>query len=61
MPKTVPPQDGLEIECLDADMTRDGLIAILKRLKFENGFSVLKVDRHVRDYLVSAIKPRASR
>jgi hypothetical protein len=59
MPTPTPKSDELEIgEWLNADMTRDDLIDILQHLRFEKGFSVVRLDRHVRDYLVTSIKSR---
>jgi hypothetical protein len=43
-------------EDLDADMTRTDLIEVLERLRFNNGHSVVRIDRDVRDFLVRLLE-----
>jgi hypothetical protein len=41
-----------EREVLDADMSRSDLVDVLRRLKFEEQYCTLWLDRPVRDYLI---------
>jgi hypothetical protein len=43
---------------LDGDMTCDLLTWTLQRLPFRHGVVTLEMDRHVRDYLVNALRRR---
>jgi hypothetical protein len=46
---------------LDADMTADDLVANLNALHFakDRRFHAVVLDRHVRDYLVNALRRRS--
>jgi hypothetical protein len=43
-------------ERLDADMTAADIIAILERLRFEQQFAPVWLDKSVRDFLVSSLR-----
>ena len=44
---------------LDADMRADDIVTELQRLKFNGDeLQVIRVDQHVRDYLVGALNAR---
>jgi hypothetical protein len=45
-----------EPEVLDQDMTAGDIVAALERLKFQNGFRLVKMDGPVRDFLLSALR-----
>ena len=40
---------------LDADMSRSDLVDVLRRLKFEEQYCTLWLDRPVRDYLIAML------
>jgi hypothetical protein len=40
---------------LDADMTKSDLVDTLRRLKFNDQFGLVQLDRAVRDFLVAAL------
>jgi hypothetical protein len=42
-------------EVLDADMTKSDLVDTLRRLKFNDQFGLVQLDRAVRDYLIAAL------
>jgi hypothetical protein len=44
-----------EPEVLDADMTKSDLVDTLRRLKFNDQFGLVQLDRAVRDFLVAAL------
>jgi hypothetical protein len=44
-----------EREVLDADMSRSDLVDVLRRLKFEEQYCTLWLDRPVRDYLITML------
>jgi len=44
-----------EREVLDADMSRSDLVDVLRRLKFEEQYCTLWLDRPVRDYLIAML------
>jgi hypothetical protein len=44
-----------EREVLDADMSRSDLVDVLRRLKFEEQYCTLWLDRLVRDYLITML------
>jgi hypothetical protein len=44
-----------EPEVLDADMTKSDLVDTLRRLKFNDEYCQLWIDRPVRDFLVSVM------
>jgi hypothetical protein len=44
-----------EPELLDADMTKSDLVDVLRRLKFEEQYCTLWLDRPVRDFLIAAL------
>jgi hypothetical protein len=41
---------------LSEDMSRNDLIFILEQLRFRNGMLAIRIDRHVRDFLVTALR-----
>jgi hypothetical protein len=43
-------------EVLDQDMTAADIIAILERLRFEQQFQPVWLDKSVRDFLVSSLR-----
>jgi hypothetical protein len=42
-------------EMLDADMRPSDLVDVLRRLKFDEPYCLIGLDRPVRDYLVAAL------
>ena len=44
-----------EPELLDADMTKADLVDVLRRLKFEEHYCALWLDRPARDFLITAL------
>ena len=44
-----------ERQVLDADMSRSDLVDVLRRLKFEEQYCTLWLDRSVRDYLITML------
>ena len=44
-----------ERQVLDADMSRSDLVDVLRRLKFEEQYCTLWLDRPVRDYLIAML------
>jgi hypothetical protein len=44
-----------EPELLDADMTKGDVVDVLRRLKFEEQYCTLWLDRPVRDYLITML------
>jgi hypothetical protein len=48
-------KQNAEPEVLDADMTKSDLVDTLRRLRFNNDFGLVQLDRAVRDYLIAAL------
>ena len=44
-----------EPEVLDQDMSRCDLVDVLRRLRFEEQYCVVWLDRPVRDFLIAAL------
>ena len=42
-------------ETLDEDMRPSDIVEVLRRLKFNDEFGLIQLDRAVRDYLIAAL------
>ena len=50
-----------EPEIFDADMTPRDVIEALKRLRFQDGWCAIWIDKQIRDYLVTPVSLRRKR